>query len=68
MKTFLGIDETLLALEQFFKPTTKLRNELPKDTEMEALSIIERWYLAEDINVKAQETSQLNAWKKISKC
>ena len=58
MKTFIGIDEALLALEQFFKPATKLKNKLPKDIEMEALSTIERWYLAEDINVKTQETSQ----------
>ena len=58
MKHFLGIDEILTLLEQSFKAATKLKGELPIDTELEKVSLMELSPLAEDIYSKTQESSQ----------
>ena len=58
IKHFLGIDEILTLLEQFFKAATKPKSELPIDTELESVSLMELSPLAEDIYFKTQELSQ----------
>lgn len=58
MKHFQGIDEILTLLEQSFKAATKLKGELPIDTELESVSLMELSPLAEDIYSKTQESSQ----------
>ena len=58
MKHFLGIDEILTLLEQSFKAATKPKSELPIDTELESVSLMELSPLAEDIYFKTQELSQ----------
>ena len=55
MKHFLGVDKRPPALEQSFKLPTKLTRELPIDTEMETVPLIELSSLAEDIYVKTWE-------------
>ena len=57
MKTFLVI-ETPPSLERSLKTASKLKNELPTDLQMESIPLKELSSLAEDIHVKAQETSQ----------
>ena len=58
MKKFLGFDKTPPALEKSFKAATKLKSELPTDTEMESIPPEDISSLAEDIHVKTQEASQ----------
>ena len=60
MKKFLGFDKTPPALEKSFKAATKLKSELPTDTEMESIPPEELSSLAKDIHVKTQEASQNN--------
>ena len=65
MKTFLVI-ETPPSLERSLKTASKLKNELPTDLQMESIPLKELSSLAEDIHVKAQETSQttsLDMWE-----
>ena len=55
MKNFLDVDKTPPALERSFKAATKLKGELPTDTEMESIPLEELSSLAEDIHVKTLE-------------
>ena len=57
-KNLLCIDETRLALERSFKAGTKVNRELPTDTEIESVPLIELSSLAVDIHVKTWEASQ----------
>ena len=58
MKNFLGVDETLPALERSFKAATKLKTELLTDIEMGSIPFTELSTLAEDIHIKTREASQ----------
>ena len=52
MKSVLSLDETLPALEKSFKTATKLKCELPKDIEMESITLEELLSIVEDIHVR----------------
>ena len=54
MKIFLGIEETPPTLERSFKAATKLRRELPTDTEMASIPLMELSSLVEDIHVNTR--------------
>ena len=56
MKNFLGIDETPTALEQLFKAATKLKRELPTETEMETVPLMDLSSLAEDMLKQEERT------------
>ena len=58
MKSVLSLDETLPALEKSFKTATKLKCELPKDIEMESITLEELLSIVEDIHVKTRKASQ----------
>ena len=66
MKSVLNLDETLPALERFFKAAATLRHELPTDIEMESIPLADFSFLAEDIHVKTWKASQntdLDMWE-----
>ena len=52
----LDIGEASPVLEQFLKATTKFKRELPIDTEMESVSVIQFPSLAGDMHIKTQQT------------
>ena len=58
MKNFSGSVGTPPALEKSFKVANKFKRELPRDTEMESIPLIELSSLTEDIHVKTREASQ----------
>ena len=57
MRNVFRLSETEAAIEFPFKAVNKLRLELPTDTEMKSMPIMELSSLAEDIHVQTQEAS-----------
>lgn len=56
IRNFLDIGEASPVLEQSLKATTKFKRELPIDTEMESVSVIQFPSLAGDMHIKTQQT------------
>lgn len=56
MEDFLGIDETPCFFKRSFKGATKPRSELPTDTRIESIPLME--LLIKDIHAKKLEASQ----------
>ena len=57
MRNVFRFSGTEAAIEFSFKAVNKLRLELPTDTEMKSMPIMELSSLAEDIHVQTQEAS-----------
>ena len=52
MRGAVNLDETALAIEQFFEVATKTKHESLTDVKMESVLIMELSSLAKDIHVK----------------